>query len=253
MMGAASLPVYVINLDRRPDRLAVISDNLKQVGITWERITAIDGALLPETGPWIDRTTVACTQSHCKALRAFLATSHPAALVLEDDAIVASDTPAFLESIDWWPAGHGLLKLDTVESHPRYLGRCQGLAPTKRHLRTLAYKSTEALGYLIDRASAQIVLNAEENEVMPFDCVLFHLAQSATARRLIPVWVIPALVLVTDGLGSDIEPHRHKERFRRSGLLASLKKVAHKLKLNAQRVVGSVSKQAIPYRDRMKT
>ena len=53
-----AIPAYVINLDRRPDRWATISENLERIGVTAERI-AVDARLLEqqernrarETGP----------------------------------------------------------------------------------------------------------------------------------------------------------------------------------------------------------
>ncbi len=37
------LPIYVINLDRRPDRLAAIAADLDRLGLPFERIKAVDG------------------------------------------------------------------------------------------------------------------------------------------------------------------------------------------------------------------
>ena len=46
--------------------------------------------LLPQITPH----EIACTESRCKAMTAFLATLHPAALILEDDAALAPDIPS---------------------------------------------------------------------------------------------------------------------------------------------------------------
>ena len=99
------LPVYVINLDERTDRWEAILDNLKQLGVVGERISAIDAKRLEGTSAsWsIDRGAVACAFSHGKALRRFLESNGPAALVLEDDAELAPDTTALLHDRDWWP------------------------------------------------------------------------------------------------------------------------------------------------------
>ena len=37
------IPVWVINLEKRPDRLEKIGKRLDQLGIDWENIEAIDG------------------------------------------------------------------------------------------------------------------------------------------------------------------------------------------------------------------
>ena len=122
-----TLPVFVINPDSRPDRWAAMSAQLDRLGIAAERIPAVDARLLAAQEEWEQRTNgnapewhvddlgaVACALSHCKAWGALLASRHPAALVLEDDAELASDLPALLESLDWWPAGVSLVRLETI-------------------------------------------------------------------------------------------------------------------------------------------
>lgn len=42
-MKMSQIPIYVINLDRRPDRLAGISEQLATLGLEFERIAALDG------------------------------------------------------------------------------------------------------------------------------------------------------------------------------------------------------------------
>ena len=37
------IPVWVINLKKRPDRLQKIGNRLDQLGIKWQRIDAVDG------------------------------------------------------------------------------------------------------------------------------------------------------------------------------------------------------------------
>jgi GT2 family glycosyltransferase/GR25 family glycosyltransferase involved in LPS biosynthesis len=44
--------VYVLNLDRRPDRLATVSAHLKRLGIPFERYAAVDGRAKPHIDEW---------------------------------------------------------------------------------------------------------------------------------------------------------------------------------------------------------
>ncbi len=253
-----TLPVYVINLDRRPDRLAGISENLERIGIAWQRISAIDAESLTDddTGPWMDEGSAACSRSHCKALETLLASSHPAAMILEDDTEVASDTPAFLDSVEWWPAGHGLLKLDTPEDrfHLPMVGPRRGGAPTGRELREIVYWGVGGMGYLIDRAAARIVLDSPERETTAIDVLLFHLRESGTARRLRPLWVVPSLVRESgEDFASDIAAHRRRQkrqRGRRAHLMRQVRNLPLKIKLTRLRLAGRVHRQVVPYRDR---
>lgn len=45
--------VYVLNLDRRPDRLAAVTRQMDQLGIAFERFTAVDGKSKPHLDEWM--------------------------------------------------------------------------------------------------------------------------------------------------------------------------------------------------------
>ena len=236
------LPVYVINLARRPDRLASISENLKRVGIVWERVQAIDGMNLQGT-KWLDQASLACSQSHRKAMQVFLDSPHPAAMILEDDAEVGEDASAFLESVEWWPRNHGLLKLDSPRS-ARFIGPEYGQAPTGRSFHEIPYWGILATGYLINRNAAEIVLASPDCKYFPIDVVMFHLGWSRTARKLRPLWVIPTVVQPHPELGSDIERYRKALRRRKERRLA---KLAFKIKVVLRQLAGKVQHEQIPY------
>ena len=74
--------VILINLDRREDRLEKLSTQLNNLGITFERFSAIDGKELGIS------PITAGTMSHQKVLEANF---EKRILVLEDDALFADD------------------------------------------------------------------------------------------------------------------------------------------------------------------
>ncbi|MDQ3160639.1 MAG: glycosyltransferase family 25 protein, partial [Pseudomonadota bacterium] len=87
---------YLINLDRSPDRLAVMSARLSAAGITFDRVPGIDGMLLSDAqfqAQTLDnryykplrRGEVGCYLGHLNALQRFIASNRPFALLLEDD------------------------------------------------------------------------------------------------------------------------------------------------------------------------
>ena len=43
-----AIPVYIVNLARRPDRLGRIADHLAGLGIDWQRVDALDALVTPE-------------------------------------------------------------------------------------------------------------------------------------------------------------------------------------------------------------
>ncbi len=119
------IPAFVINLDSRPDRWAAMSKQLARLGIEAQRIPAVDARLLAaqeesagETNGnppfWrINLGAAAGMLGHSRAMIDLLGSNAPAALILEDDAELAPDTPRLLDSVDWWPAGAHVVRLES--------------------------------------------------------------------------------------------------------------------------------------------
>ena len=86
-------PLYCINLDGQPDRWQYMEDQFKY----WElkdytRISAYDGReddlsdIIHGTYPtMMSSGEIGCTTSHLKAMKEFLKTDHPYAIMIEDD------------------------------------------------------------------------------------------------------------------------------------------------------------------------
>lgn len=126
---AKTIGAYLINLERAKDRLAYMDAQLTRLGIGYERVAGIDGrALTPPIagfdplgyrlmhGRRFHAGEVGCYLSHMKAIRAFLASGHDYALILEDDARLPDDLMAVIaraieEDRDW-----DLLRLSTVNT-----------------------------------------------------------------------------------------------------------------------------------------
>lgn len=93
--------VFVINLDRSPDRLQEIDKRLKKLGIRYERIQAVDGAkLTPEEltkvttkncKRFCTRSAIGCAMSHIKVWKEVTKRNLKSVMVLEDDAIFGTD------------------------------------------------------------------------------------------------------------------------------------------------------------------
>ena len=91
-------PVYVINLDGEPHRWKEAEDMLKYWEVeNYTRISAYDGReddlsdILK--GRYPDRMTsgeVGCTTSHLKAMKEFLKTDAPCAIIMEDDCDIST-------------------------------------------------------------------------------------------------------------------------------------------------------------------
>lgn len=100
-----TIPIYVINLQRSPQRLAHAASELARHELGFERIDAIDGRSLSRSH--IDAVydaelnkkrfyaplslgEIACYMSHRKAWQKLLDSDHEAAVILEDDIDVTS-------------------------------------------------------------------------------------------------------------------------------------------------------------------
>jgi glycosyl transferase family 25 len=137
-----SLETYVINLDGSNDRLEAISARLTDFGISFERISAVDGRPLDlstvadydeaHAERYMGRSLVGgeigCYHSHLKVAERFLQSGARYALVLEDDALPLCNPVELLEKAlpdldaidpEWLliNIGNSKLKIATPLSH----------------------------------------------------------------------------------------------------------------------------------------
>ena len=94
-----TIPVYVINLKRRPDRWKATKQELQKVGLTPIRINATDATTTSfqtyyntVQRPKRKVSEMACAASHLHTLRTFLRTNSEYALICEDDIIIPKET-----------------------------------------------------------------------------------------------------------------------------------------------------------------
>lgn len=261
------LPVYVINLDRRPDRWKVMSEQLDRLGIEATRIPAVDARLLAAQEEWESETNgnppfwrinlgaAAGMLGHSKAMIDLIGSTAPAALILEDDAELAPDTPTLLESVDWWPAGAHIVRLyGGYPNQRRTLWLPSGETPSGRSLCRLERWNNGAVAYLVNRAGARIALKAFADPDHTVDHTLFDLQYSKTARRLHTVQTVPAAAKHLDYDESDQQ--RWRERLeteyqggkrRRYRLRRNIEAIPYKMRVLALRAMGKVRKRLVPY------
>ena len=198
-MAMMVLPVYVINLDRRPDRMAFMATQLERIGLPFERVPAVDARTLAEANHisrmpqwYMHLDAIACTQSHARALRRFLGPDADAALILEDDAALATDVPTMCQGVDWWPAGTSAISLESPHTSKGLQGWLCGQSPSGRDLRMIVRWNMGAAAYLVNRMAAAMLVESYAKQDLHTDRMMFDPRLSATARRLRPVQVIPA-------------------------------------------------------------
>ncbi len=161
--------VYLINLDRHPDRLAHMRQQLGD--LPFERIAAVDGATLPATTKGLSRFERACLASHQTAWRLFLESPNEHAIFLEDDLHLWPDFPLLAEDRAWIPSDSHAVKLDTYFQKVKLGDRRRVLRG--RHVARLYTRHESSAAYLLTRAGAARYLELTARPVFPADYSLF--------------------------------------------------------------------------------
>jgi glycosyl transferase family 25 len=110
------LGILVINLDRSVERLASISNQLKNFSLAWQRLPALDATNPDELraagehySPTLNKHLfrrplsngeIACFASHRRAWETMLATDWHGAVILEDDAFPSDNFPAAVTALE---------------------------------------------------------------------------------------------------------------------------------------------------------
>ena len=118
--------IIVINLDEDIERRTRIESRLLDLGLSWERLPAVDGRrLAPRHESLIDRATwalrglrfspgaIGCWLSHRHAQQMVAGGTELMALILEDDISISDDLPDVLERMERGEAG----RFDVVRLH----------------------------------------------------------------------------------------------------------------------------------------
>ncbi|HWU54702.1 MAG TPA: glycosyltransferase family 25 protein [Rhizomicrobium sp.] len=244
------MQTYLINLARRPDRLAAMMRQASSLGLNLERVDALDGkAAAPETidrwfergGPLgeIPRGDKACLLSHRRAWEMFLASGDSHAAFFEDDVRLSPAAAALLAGDDWIPADAQVVKLEHYgPAGQRVLLRgMRAIAPDFQLGRMLS-RHTGAAAYILSRPAAQMLLSQNRFD-LPVDHLLFNPNNSSLFAQLSPWQLVPAIARQEEFVGekSDIEGTR--VRLRSFGLTYAkreLVRFAYDLKLVPRQV-----------------
>ena len=106
--------IYVINLDRRPDRYIQCQIEFEKIGINVERVPAIDGNEIPNSFGLSsrDKACFALTSVHRKLINDAISNKYESILVFEDDVtFIDNFNTIFNEKIEFLPDDWELLYL----------------------------------------------------------------------------------------------------------------------------------------------
>jgi glycosyl transferase family 25 len=165
----AGLRIWVINLDRAPERLQRISAQLDRLGLPWERLAAVDArALSAEQRAALDEPAyrrrhgmtplpgeLGCYLSHVRAMRLFLDSPADFALLLEDDVLLHDSLPDVLQGLMAHPERWDVAKLSAVHGGTPvpYLQVAPG-----HTLAVMLSRCTGSSAYVLNRRAAQAYL-----------------------------------------------------------------------------------------------
>lgn len=197
--------VLVINLDRAPERLMHMRSEFERIGADFTRLAATDGRLLDAADSLnaledrlLSKGEIACFMSHRRCWQQLADSGESHAVVLEDDVFLGQGAERFLTTADWFPAGAGLVKLETYMSPTTITAKPAALVEGHGVHRLLG-KHLGTGGYVLDQQTAQMLLDLSATIDRQVDDFLFdphgEAFGAARVHQLVPAVCIQGLKL----------------------------------------------------------
>jgi len=252
------MDLYLINLARRPDRLAFMTAQAEKLGLGLTRLDAVD-AQKAETaaidrwfqkgGPLgeIPRGDKCCSLSHRMAWERMVNSGAPYAAILEDDVVLKDGARFPLGGSGWIPEDADLVKLE----HYGPPGQSVLLSDFRDvgsgfRLARMRSRHTGAAAYILSRRAAELLLSLTHFD-LPVDHLLFNPNNSPVFARLKPWQLLPVVARQEDFVGdrSDIEGWRvGLRRFDLTYVRRELTRFGYDLKLLPQQIALLLSGRA---------
>jgi glycosyl transferase, family 25 len=197
------MKIYLINLDRHPERLAHMRKQLDNVA--FERVSAVDGSRDLPTTKGLTRFELACLESHRIAWRQLLNSPEDCACIVEDDLHIWPGFAALTGSASWIPADAHSVKIDTYLQKVE-LGEPQA-ATGERQIARLYSRHQSSAAYILTRAGAARYLDLTASAPLPADYALFP----NHPRRLgLRIYQLNPAIAIQDHL---LEPNQGRQAF----------------------------------------
>ena len=207
-MPSESIIYLCINLPWAEERRKSITTQAAKVGINVQFVEAIAGKDLPAEVPEYDRAErfkcyhndltrneIACTLSHIKALKIFLASDAEYAVIMEDDALIANNIKQSVHELTHSLRGWEVAKLYTDDGGTLYsLGDTEGKDSCVRAIfpKKLLWV---AVGFLYTRVGAQKLLAELNTFSLAADVQIGHIL----LKKNIPtIGITPSLITTSD-------------------------------------------------------
>ncbi len=184
----------------------------ERLGLLAERVEAISPEEIVDTDrvkgyPWLDDQGIVCGLSHIRALRLFVKSEAPLALILEDDAVLSASLPEFLRLGDNGAIAADIVRVETQRAH-LLLGERRTIGSDLSMFRNYSWCGGSA-AYLLSRTAAMALAKGPWLRRQYADVALFDPCQPVSRR--FDVWQL------NPGLCDPGEPPLpHKRRDHRS-------------------------------------
>ncbi len=170
--------IYVINLARRPDRLAKMDAELAALGLPYTRINAVDGAEIScPAGHHLSDAAYACYLSHIKAYRAFLETGASHCVIMEDDVTLSPRLPEALAASCFYTDQNAIVRLERPTnfywSSPSYNKPFAVVSQNRLVTYSLLTKSFGTGAFVLSRQVAEAVVQHQSTPQLDIDVRLF--------------------------------------------------------------------------------
>ena len=176
--------IFLINLDRRPDRLASMCAQLSCHKLSFVRIAAVDGAAYRAAVPGqrLSNSEIACHRSHRACWKQLAEIGEPYALILEDDLVLSARFGEFLRKPNYFPADADLIRLEPTRLGAR-LAKRRFATPCGIAIHRLFSSQFFTGAYIISAETAKKLLRNDLSNEIPVDILLFTLATRAENSR----------------------------------------------------------------------
>ena len=193
------MQLYVINLDRTPERMAHMAAQLSRLEVPYERLSAVDGRALDPTYvakfPPMAATEIGCFLSHKVAWQRIVDGPGRYGIVLEDDIHIAPAFAKFALSTQWISTDAGIVKFETI-NRPVCLDKTPHATWHGSALRRLRTFHAGSAAYLLAKDTARLLLMTHAQLTEPADDAIFYVNEPW--RRLPATYQLDPAICVQD-------------------------------------------------------
>lgn len=246
------MKVLLINLDRSPERLSQIKQQLDPIGISFERISAIDAKKLQESTtnfvkapnfeyPYpLTKGEIACFLSHRECWKIAASSNDNWTLILEDHALISPHIKEYIKSTNWIPEECDLIQLIYTEL-PTFTDKTIKININNNTLlRTVFSSPVGASAYLISKKAAMIAVKHSIFLRSPADNFLF--SPWSTFSKHIAVWRLKKALVRRNNVESTITG-RNKSTKVLTAYRFSIKRIYKKIQSKIHRLFLKKEKQ----------